>query len=105
MILHSSTTLDNCSVRRAEQLDDRLQRRNEDRRRDYVEMQSLIDEQAKLRDRRDLTATDRRLYNRILEQRLLGLVDDAVAERKGLEAEREALERRAEYPDAALPPP
>ncbi len=92
-------------VRRAEQLDDRLQRRNEDRRRDYVEMQSLIDEQAKLRDRRDLTATDRRLYNRILEQRLLGLVDDAVAERKGLEAEREALERRAEYPDAALPPP
>ncbi len=75
-----------------------LERRlSEDRRRDYVEMQNLIDERARLRKRRDLTATDRRLLNRILEERLLGLADDAVAERKD-------LGRRSAYPDIAPPP-
>ena len=72
----------------ARQLD---QRANEDRRRDYVEIQDLIDDRGELNKRKDLTATDRRLLNDILDERLLGLVQDSLAE-------REVLDRRREYP-------
>ncbi|MDQ4072328.1 MAG: hypothetical protein M3088_05570 [Actinomycetota bacterium] len=81
-------------VRKKELVDQRAQGLNEDRRRDYVEMQDLIKERASLRKRRDLTGRDRRLLNRILDQRLRGLVDDSLAERK-------ALDRIRESPDLA----